>query len=160
MNFNMSVQLMDEVIDEALKHINRKSCEHIVSTEYKSELMTARMDAKLIMQVIINIVDNAIKYTPSGSEIKLTAEKTSDTVSVSIADNGSGITDENKSRVFDMFFTGDREIADSHRSLGLGLYLCRSIINAHGGEITLKDNTPQGCVFTFTLPSDEVDINE
>lgn len=75
MNFNMSVQLMDEVIEEAMRHINRKSSEHVISVEYKDELLLARMDAKLIIQVVINIVDNAIKYTPPGSEIRITAEK-------------------------------------------------------------------------------------
>jgi len=61
-----------------------------------------------------------------------------------------------KPRVFDMFYTGDNKIADSRRSLGLGLSLCKSIINAHGGEIVLKDNFPHGCVFSFTLPFEKV----
>lgn len=160
MNFNMSVQLIDEVIEEALRHINRKSAEHSISAEYRDELLLARMDARLIMQVIINIVDNAVKYTPVGSEIKITATKEDGTIVVSIADNGAGIPDSSKQRVFEMFFTGDNKIADSRRSLGLGLPLCKSIIHAHGGEITLTDNSPHGCVFSFTLPSNEVNINE
>lgn len=160
MNFNMSVQIIDEVIEEAMKHINRKSIEHNILIEYKDELLLAMMDAKLIIQVIINLVDNAIKYTPVGSEIRITAEKRQDVVSVSISDNGNGIPDYMKSRVFEMFYTGEHKITDSQRSLGLGLPLCRSIINAHGGEIILTDNTPNGCVFTFTLPSGEVNINE
>ena len=160
MNFNMSVELMDEVIEEAMRHINRKSTEHNISVEYKDELILARMDARLIIQVIINIVDNAIKYTPAGSEIRITAEKQEYTVSVRISDNGAGIPDSIKPRVFEMFFTGESTIADNRRSLGLGLSLCKSIINAHGGEITLTDNTPHGSVFTFTLPSGEVNINE
>ena len=160
MNFNMSVQLMDEVIEEALRHISRKSAEHSISAEYRDELLLARMDARLIMQVIINIVDNAVKYTPVGSEIKITAAKKDGTIVVSIADNGAGIPDSSKQRVFEMFFTGDNKIADSRRSLGLGLPLCKSIIHAHGGEITLTDNSPHGCVFSFTLPSNEVNINE
>ena len=160
MNFNMSPQLVDEVIEEAMRHINRKRVEHHISIEYKDDLMLAWMDARLIIQVIINIVDNAIKYTPAGSEIKITAEKKTDTVMISIADNGPGIPDNAKSHVFEMFFTGEYKIVDSRRSLGLGLALCKSIINAHGGEITLEDNIPHGCVFTFSLPSGEVSINE
>ena len=160
MNFNMSVQLMDEVIDEAMKHINRKGAEHNIAVECKDELLLARMDAKLIIQVIINLVDNAIKHTPAGSDIKITAEKRSGYVSVHVADTGNGIPDHIKPRVFEMFYTGDNKIADSRRSLGLGLPLCRSIINAHGGEITLTDNLPHGSIFTFTIPSGEVNINE
>ncbi len=160
MNFNISVQLMDEVIDEAMKHINRKAAEHNITVDCKDELLLARMDAKLIIQVIINLVDNAVKYTPIGSEIKITAENKDGCVSVSVADNGEGIPDNIKPRVFEMFYTGNNKIGDSRRSLGLGLALCKSIINAHGGEIILTDNEPQGSIFTFTIPSGEVSINE
>ena len=65
-----------------------------------------------------------------------------------------------KSRVFDMFYSGANKIADSRRSLGLGLSLCKSIINAHGGEIAVSDNLPHGTVFTFTLPIGEVKVYE
>ncbi|MBP5730916.1 MAG: sensor histidine kinase KdpD [Clostridia bacterium] len=160
MKFNMSGQLMDEVIDEAIKHINRKGIEHNISVDYRDELLLGRMDAKLIIQVIINLVDNAVKYTPAGSDIRITAQQSDGFISVSVADNGDGIPDALKERVFEMFYTGDNKIADSRRSLGLGLYLCRSIINAHGGKITLTDNEPHGCIFTFTVPSGEVNINE
>lgn len=160
MKFNMSVQLMDEVIDEAMKHINRKASEHKVFVECKDELLLARMDAKLIIQVIINLVDNAVKYTPAGSNIKVTAENKEGFVSVSVSDDGEGIPDEIKPKLFEMFYTGDNKIADSRRSLGLGLSLCRSIVNAHGGELILTDNKPHGSVFTFTVPSCEVNINE
>lgn len=160
LNLNMSVQLMEEVLEEAMRHIDRKSAEHNISLECKDNLMLVQIDARLIMQVIINIVDNAVKYTPAGSEIKITAEKKHNAVTVSIADNGDGIPDKIKPRVFEMFFTGENKTPDSRRSLGLGLSLCKSIINLHGGELTLTDNSPHGCVFTFTLPSHEVQINE
>ena len=118
------------------------------------------MDAKLIVQVIINLVDNAIKYTPQNSHIKIKSEKHGDKAVVSVADDGEGIPDEIKPRVFDMFYSGANKIADSRRSLGLGLSLCKSIINAHGGEITVSDNQPHGTIFTFTLPIGEVKVYE
>ena len=160
MNFNMSAELISEVIDEALRHINRKSTEHNIIVEYDNDLLLAYMDSRLIVQIIINIIDNAIKYTPCGSTIKLTVSKKNDMIYTRIADNGPGIPDKLKSNVFEMFFTGDNKIADNRRSLGLGLALCKSIINAHGGELTLTDNTPHGAVFTFTLPANEVTIYE
>ena len=79
---------------------------------------------------------------------------------MSIADQGPGIPDGEKARVFDMFYTGTNCIADSRRSLGLGLALCRSIVTAHGGAITVSDNAPHGAVFTFTLPAGEVELHE
>ena len=159
-NLRMSEDLVDDAINEALHHVNRKSIEHHITVENKEEFLLAKMDAKLIVQVIINIVDNAIKYTPKGSNIVIRTEKQGNKAIVSISDDGEGISDEMKAQVFDMFYSGANKIADSRRSLGLGLSLCKSIINAHGGDITVSDNKPHGTVFTFTLPAGEVQIHE
>ena len=160
MKLNKSAELIDEIITEALNHINKRSVEHKITVCESDDIMLVDVDARLIVQVIINIVDNAIKYTPKGSEITISTQKKDKMLSVSIADNGNGITDDIKDKVFDMFYTGANKIADSRRSLGLGLALCKTIISAHGGEITVSDNNPHGAVFTFTLPVKEVDINE
>ena len=118
------------------------------------------MDARLIVQVLINLIDNAIKYTKKGSKIEISAVEKDNQIAITVADNGNGIADEIKPRVFEMFYTGMDKIVDSRRSLGLGLALCKSIVNAHGGEITVTDNKPHGAIFTFTLPKEEVQINE
>lgn len=160
MNLRMSEDLIDDAITEALHHINRNSVEHHISVENQEEILLVKMDAKLIVQVIINIVDNAIKYTPKGSHIVIKTKKQNGKAVISIADDGEGISCEAKERVFDMFYSGANKIADSRRSLGLGLSLCKSIITAHGGEISVSDNTPHGTVFTFTLPVGEVQLHE
>ena len=160
MNLQISPQLMDEMIEEALHHVNRKSCEHTITTQYGDEILLVNVDARLIMQVVVNLVDNAIKYTPVGSVIQISAYRKDHQVVVEVADNGSGIPDRAKAQVFEMFYTGQSRIADSHRSLGLGLPLCRAILTAHGGTLTLRDNIPNGSVFSFALPQSEVNIHE
>ena len=160
MKLNKSAELIDEIISEALNHINKRSVEHKIVECKNEDILLVDVDARLIVQVIINIVDNAIKYTPKGSEITITTQKNGKMLSVSIADNGNGIADDIKDKVFDMFYTGANKVADSRRSLGLGLALCKTIITAHGGEISVADNNPHGAVFTFTLPVKEVDISE
>ena len=160
LNMRLQVELVDEVITEALQHINRKKEEHKIIFKPSEEFILVKIDARMIMQVIINIVDNAIKYTQKESEIVIAVEKKNKRAFVSISDNGPGITDEMKPQVFDMFYSGAKNLADSRRSLGLGLALCKSIINAHGGELELSDNTPHGAVFTFSLPIEEVDLYE
>ena len=160
MSMHISAELVEDVISEALRHVSRKRTEHTIEVEHKDELLLAKMDAKLIVQVVINIVDNAVKYTQPGSKIKITTMREGDNAVIKIADDGPGIDDSAKPRVFDMFYSGANEIADSRRSLGLGLSLCRSIINAHGGQIYVEDNKPRGTVFTFTLPAEEADLNE
>ena len=160
MKLNLSLELMDEIITEALHHINNKGGTHKIKTINSDEIALVNVDARLIIQVVINLVDNAIKYTPEGSEIVIKTKVSGKNVVVSVADNGYGIPDESKSKVFDMFFSGANSIADSRRSIGIGLSLCKSIVTAHGGKIFVSDNKPQGAVFTFTLPTKEVNLNE
>lgn len=160
MNLNMQPELLDEVIAEALLHINRRSAEHTIESRIGDEFLMARMDSRLIIQVIINIVDNAIKYTQKDSCITISAKRDGEFVRVEIADNGSGIPDGAKEKLFDMFYTGENISADSRRGLGLGLPLCKSIIHAHGGTIYVKDNTPRGTIFGFTLQAEEVNVHE
>lgn len=152
MNIRLNAELIEDVFREALSHLDRQAKEHRIQTELPDDLLMARMDARLIIQVLINIVNNAVKYTPSGSDIVLRAEKRGDMVEINIMDNGPGIPDEAKLHLFDMFYTASQGKSDNRRGLGLGLSLCRAIIAAHGGEISVSDNLPVGARFTFTLP--------
>jgi two-component system sensor histidine kinase KdpD len=160
LNLNLQPELLEEVITEALLHINRNSVKYHIETLLHDELLMAKMDSQLIIQVIINIVDNALKYTQPGSHITISAKKDGPSVRVEIADDGSGIPDEAKAKLFDMFYTADNISVDGRRGLGLGLPLCKSIIHAHGGTIYVKDNVPQGTVFGFTLQAEEVNVHE
>ena len=160
LSIRLQAELLDEVVTEALQHVSRKKAEHKIIFQPSEDFILVKIDARLIMQVVINLVENAIKYTQRGSEIVITTRRTEKDAVVRIADNGPGIPDESKEAVFDMFYSGAKSISDSRRSLGLGLSLCKSIITAHGGEITVTDNVPKGAVFTFTLPIEEVDLHE
>ena len=160
LNLNITEDLIEDVIAEALRHVSNKKEEHEIIVHDSEEFLLARMDSRLIVQGVINIVNNAIAYTPKGSHIWISTCKRGEEVVVSIADDGQGISDESKPKVFDMFYSGENKIADSHRNCGIGLSLCKSIINAHGGKISVEDRKPHGAVFTFTLPAEEVEWNE
>ena len=166
MQIRQSAELVDEVIKEALKHTGQSRTGRTIKVEEEDELILAKMDARLIVQVLINLIGNAVKYTPQGTDITVRVKKEKaenaerSQVIISVCDLGNGIPDDRKERVFDMFYTGSDQVADSRRSLGLGLGLCRSIINAHGGKIWISDNIPHGAVVTFTLPAEEVALNE
>ncbi len=161
MRLNLTSELMDEVIVAALSHVAREAHGHRVEVAHTDDLLLVRIDVHLIMQVLTNLIVNAFKYTPEGSVITVGAEKQGGWVVVEVADNGPGIADADKPRIFDRFFTaGDASPVDSHRSFGLGLSLCRSIVEAHGGIIEVDDNQPQGALFRFTLPAEEIDIHE
>ena len=152
-------ELMEEVIDEAVSRVRNTSGRKI-SVNEGDEFLILKIDARLIVQVIVNILDNAVKYSPDGTEINVNVFRQGKNVAVEISDFGKGVSDKDKPRIFDMFYTAETKIADSRRSMGLGLAVCKSIITAHGGEISVRDNKPTGSVFCFTLPVEEVNIHE
>lgn len=160
MNLHLTTELIDEVVAEALRHINRKRVEYHFHVQSSDEYLLAQMDAKLIVQVLINILDNAMKYTPPGSDIHIGWKQEGKFIYISVADNGPGIPDQAKPHIFDMFYSASNQIADSRRSMGLGLALCKSIVNVHGGEIVVSDYKPHGSIFTFSIPAGEVELHE
>ncbi len=159
MKLHLSSELIEDVIQEAVSHVNKEN-QHIITVQLADEFLLARMDARLIVQVLVNILDNAMKYTPPGALVKIRAYRSGAWIVVEIADNGNGISDEAKPKIFDMFYTAETKIADSRRSVGLGLAVCKSIVTSHGGSIEVYDNKPSGAVFRFTLPAEEVHLHE
>lgn len=155
MKLNMQPELLDDVITEALKHVNRRMIEHQIKVSQEDDMLVVNMDAKLIMQVIINLVDNAIKYTESGSIIEISTRKQADEVVIEVADNGPGLDDVQKEKIFGMFYRVNDSMSDSRRGMGLGLPLCQSIISAHGGTISVRDRKPHGTCFQFLLRLEE-----
>lgn len=153
---NTEPQLVEEIINEALQHVNRKISEYNVKINIKDDLLLVDVDVRLIVQVMINIIDNAIKYTEIGTEIRIDVFTKGKKVIIEVIDNGIGISKQNQECIFDMFFSIKGNKVDSRRGLGLGLALCKSIINAHGGEIYVRNNYPHGTVIGFTLSKVEV----
>ena len=160
MKLHRKLELLDDIISEALLHIDRRASQYTIIAEPSEETILIEVDGRLIVQVLINLINNAIQYTPPGSTIRISSVNMGDCAKVIVADDGPGIPDSEKDSVFTMFYSGSKKVTDSKRSLGLGLALCRSIIRAHGCEIMLDDNIPHGCVFSFTLPMKEVTLHE
>ncbi len=150
-NLQRSTEVLQEVIEEAMRHIDHHSVEHEIIVEEPDEVFLVDIDARLIIQVIINLVNNAIKYTPKGSRIVVSSRRICDRVAISVTDNGPGVPEELKDHLFEMFATCHNTVADARRSLGLGLGLCKSIMDAHEQVIMYDDNPPHGARFTFTM---------
>ena len=161
MRLNRTSELMDEVLAEAISHVTRETRGHTVVLEHTDDILLVRIDVHLIMQVVSNLVVNALKYTPAGSTVTVSARRAEGIVAVEVADDGPGVSDEDKPHIFEQFYLGSSaQPVDARRSFGLGLSLCRAIVEAHGGTIGVADNTPHGAVFRFTLPAEEVEIHE
>ena len=154
-SITLSAEDIADVIEESLRHISDTGS-HRLQIETGDAPLFAMMDPKLITQVLVNLINNALKYTPEGSEITVRSWKEDGRVFVSVSDNGPGIPDEDKKNIFDLFYTGSHSYTDAVRSMGIGLNVCAMIMKAHGGTITVSDAEPHGTVFTFSLSAKEV----
>ncbi len=160
MALERSPELVDDLVEEAVRMCSRNAADHKILFVQNEEALVVSANARTIVQVISNIVNNACAYTPSGTTVTLSATASEDLVTVLVADEGPGIPDAEKNLVFEAFRTSGTSRPDGRRGVGLGLALCRTIVEAHGGTIWIEDNRPRGCVFCFTLPREVVSINE
>lgn len=156
----LEIELVEELLAEAIQHAKRIKQTHSIKMECDEEILMVEVDARLIIQVIVNFLDNAIKHMEEGSTITVSARREKNMVAIEVADTGIGIANEDKKKIFDMFYTVNNKEGDGRRGLGLGLALCKSIVEAHGGSIYIKDNTPKGTIFGFKLQCKEVNQSE
>jgi signal transduction histidine kinase len=111
-----------------------------------------RADEDLLLQLLLNLLDNAIKYTPSGSRVTAGWSTDSTRVELWVRDTGAGITPEHLAHIFDRFYRVDQARSRAEGGAGLGLSICRWIAEAHGGSISVESTPGQGSTFTVRLP--------
>ena len=147
---NLQWQPLEEVVGSALNAARAMLKQHSVEVNIPRDLPLVRFDALLIERVLVNLLENASKYTPPGSKITLAAQTVGDSLSVSVSDDGPGLTAGREEAVFQKFTRGERESATP--GVGLGLAICRAIVESHQGKIVAMNRPGGGARFTFTLP--------
>jgi signal transduction histidine kinase len=120
--------------------------------EIAPELPTVQGDRDRLLQVVINLISNAVKFTPDGT-ITIEAAPDPTGVRVAVSDTGVGIAPEDQDKVFEPFAQATDGLTDKPRGTGLGLPICREIIERHGGRLWLESTPGQGSTFAFTLPA-------
>jgi two-component system sensor histidine kinase KdpD len=140
---------LEEVIGAALGRMEKLLRGRPVATRVPQDLPLVPIDDVLIEQVLINLLENAVKYTPAGSEIELTARVGNGMVAVDVADRGTGVPPGDEARLFEKFYRGR---SSTSRGAGLGLAICRGIVEAHGGRIWAENRSGGGASFQFTIP--------
>jgi two-component system, OmpR family, sensor histidine kinase KdpD len=143
-------QSVEEVVGSALKAARSALTNQRVEVALPPELPLVEFDATLIERVLYNLLENAGKYTPSGTVIRIAAEVSNDQLLVTVSDNGPGVPQAQREPIFDKFTRGSRESATP--GVGLGLAISRAIVEAHRGRIWVEDNAGAGARFCFTLP--------
>lgn len=144
---------VEEVVGAALGRFGKALARRPVTTHVPSELPLVPMDDVLIEQVLINLIDNVLKYTPAESPIDVTAEDTGGAVLIAVADRGPGLPPGEERRIFEKFHR--TEGAPTVRGAGLGLAICQGIVRAHGGRIWAENRPGGGVIVRFTLPVKE-----
>ena len=144
-------EVVEEVVAAALQRVKRRIGNREVSVSLPSELLMVPMDATLIEQVLVNLLDNAVQHTPESAPMELSVYRQQGQAVFQVLDHGPGLSPEALTHVFDRFYS--RAIAsESHPGAGLGLSICRSIVAAHGGAISAANAPEGGAIFRFTLP--------
>lgn len=145
-------ELLNDVIEAGLNYPTTANLTHPMNVDLTDDLLMVNIDQSLISQVVSNLVLNAIHHTPDGTPITIRSYAKDNRAVVEVLDEGQGISEQSKPRLFDIFYTGDTSTFDSSHFLGLGLFLSKAIIDAHHGTIEVHDNKPHGAIFTFSLP--------
>ncbi len=145
-----------ELIDKAVAEARLRSPGHkIVAQLKKGESVTAMVDARRIQQVLDNLLDNACKYSEEGKDVVVSARRVGRQLLISVADNGIGIPDDEVERVFDRMYRLERRLDGEERDtapgLGLGLAICKGLVEAHGGRIWMASKEGKGSKCSFTL---------
>lgn len=158
MTIRKEYEAVEEVVGGAAARMASRAPEYEIAVQVPDEVLMVPMDARLIMQVLINLLDNAVKHTPADREISVTVEKNvADGCAVfRVEDEGEGISPTDLPNIFKTFYTSQIKSSDVKKGIGLGLPICESIVKAHGGSICAANRTDgPGAVFTFTLPLTE-----
>ncbi len=141
--------VLEEVIGCALAQLDPQLHDHPLSLSLPTDLPLVQIDALLMERVIINLLENSLKYTPRGTPLEISALVQGTEILVAVADRGPGLPVGEEERIFEKFY---QVSPGSARGAGLGLTICRSIIEAHGGRIWATNREDGGAVFSFTIP--------
>jgi two-component system sensor histidine kinase KdpD len=144
---NKEWQPLEEIVGAVINRLGDRLKDHPLTVKLPGNLPLVPFDSLLMEQVLVNLFDNAIKYTPAGTPLELSASESFYTVTVELADRGPGIPPGEEERIFEKFVRGRA----TGGGVGLGLAICRTIIEAHGGKIWVENREGGGAVFRFTL---------
>jgi signal transduction histidine kinase len=143
---------IDDLVVRVTKKFQSQFKTHRIIANVASDLPLVFADEARITQVLGNVISNAVKYSPDGSEVRITGHATPKEVVVTVTDQGLGIPSEEQSHIFERFYRTESAVKRGAPGTGLGLYLTKAIVEAHGGRIWVESDGKHGSKFSFSLP--------
>jgi len=155
LKLHRELQPLEEVVGAALNRLEKKLADRPLTTSLPPDLPMVPLDGALAEHIFLNLLENALKYTPPGSRLSITAVQKGKDLEVEVGDHGPGFTQNDLNRIFEMFYRGTGDL--EQKGYGLGLAVCRAIVEAHGGRIWAENRAGGGAVILFTLPLEAKD---
>ncbi|MCL6458263.1 MAG: sensor histidine kinase KdpD [Gorillibacterium sp.] len=155
MNVTKTPEAVEEIVAEAISRIRMRFQDRKITVKVPDELLLVPMDGTLIEQVLINLLENAIKHSGTHTLIDVNIKKVKGSAVFEVSDNGEGIPEQDFPYLFESYATNSKKSVDSSRGMGIGLSICMSIVKAHDGRMEAANNKDGGAVFRFTLPLEE-----
>ncbi len=152
MVLNVGEVHLDELTARSAERFSTQSPKHKIGLRFPKQFPSIPGDSTRLRQVIDNLIGNALKYSPDGGKIDVSGKVEKNTVSVSVRDEGVGISEADQEHIFTRFYRVDGALSRRTQGTGLGLYLAKAIIDAHYGRLTVESKPGKGSTFTFTLP--------
>ncbi len=151
-NVAKRLEAAEEVVGESVNRIKQRFPQREIIVHVPEEFLEVPMDGTLIAQVLINLLENAIKYSPSDSPVEISLKRNGEWAQFEVLDHGKGISDEDFPYLFTSYIPNAIKSPDSVRGMGIGLSICKTIINAHDGKLAAENRKEGGAIFRFSLP--------
>ena len=153
LKLNLGDVALDQMAQRLVEKFRTQTSQHVLSVDFPPTWPLVQADAARLEQVLSNLIGNAIKYSPTGGAVRVTGRVLPDEVIVSVSDEGIGIPVEEQARIFERFYRVDDALSRRTAGSGLGLYLAKAVIDAHGGRIWVESAPGHGASFSFALPA-------
>jgi PAS domain S-box-containing protein len=149
---NLADTDLEAIVGRSVERLRTQTARHTFVVDFPADFPFIQGDESRLRQVIDNLLSNAIKYSPDGGTIRVSGTYNDGAVTISVADEGVGLSEAEMERVFERFYRADSTLSRTTQGTGLGLYLSKAIVDAHGGSIRVESKPGEGSVFIFTLP--------
>jgi PAS domain S-box-containing protein len=152
LELNIEEMRLDDLAERVVEKFRPQTKDHLLVADFPPEFPTVRADYDRMEQVFNNLISNALKYSSQGGTIRVQGWREGEWICVAVSDEGMGISKRDQARIFDRFYRAEEVMTSKTKGAGLGLYLVRAIIAAHGGRIWVQSEKGHGAIFIFALP--------